>query len=100
MRQGPSVWRRTGRLEAILHQVALHQELAEQDAALREAVARVAAEHGLEPDEVLADAQALVARAAAAGARTEAEVVAVVAREQGLTVAELQAELGPVGAGR
>jgi hypothetical protein len=96
--RGPGVWSRTGRLEATLQQVARRRAVAVQEEALREAAERVAAEEGLEPAEVLAEAQALVARAEAAGARTEAEVIAFLAREQGLTLEELQAELAPVEA--
>jgi gamma-glutamyl:cysteine ligase YbdK (ATP-grasp superfamily) len=97
--RGPSVWSRTGRLEARVQDTALRWELAARDVALREAAERVAAKHGLEPAEVLAEAQALVARAAAAGARTEAEVVAFLAREHGMTEDDLQAELAQVEAG-
>jgi dihydroxyacetone kinase len=96
--RGPSVWSRTGRLEASLQQVARRRGVAVQDAELREATERVAAKHGLEPAAVLAEAEALVARAAAVGARTEAEVVAFLAREHGLTEEEFQAELARVEA--
>jgi hypothetical protein len=82
-----------------MQQVARRQAVAVQDAELREAAERVAVKHGLEPEEVLAEARVLVERAAAAGARTEAEVVAFLARELGLTEAELQAELAQVEAG-
>lgn len=73
--------------------------MAVQDAELREVVARVAAETGVDPADLLTEAQALVERAAAAGARTEAEVVAFLAREHGMTEKELQAELAQVEAG-
>jgi hypothetical protein len=99
VRGGASVWRRTGRLEARVQDAALRWELAARDAELREAAERVAVKHGLEPADVLAEAQALVERAAAAGAMTEAEVVAFLAREHGMTEDDLQAELAQVEAG-
>jgi hypothetical protein len=97
--RGPSLWSRTGRLEASLQQVALRRAVALQDAELREAAERVGVKHGLEPADVLAEAEALVERAAVAGARTEAEVVAFLAREHGMTEDDLQAELAQVEAG-
>jgi hypothetical protein len=99
MRGGPSVWARTELVEARVQDVALRRELATLEVELREAAERVAAKHGLEPEEVLTEAQALVERAAAAGARTETEVVAFLAREHGMTEEELQAELAQVEAG-
>jgi hypothetical protein len=90
--RGASVWSRTGRLEASLQQVALHRELAELDATLREAVDRVAAEMAVEPWELLVEARALVERAVAAGARTAAEVDAFALREFGMNEDDLQAE--------
>lgn len=99
MSRGASVWTRTGRLEASLQQVVRRRQgVAVQDAELREAAERVAAKHGMEPAEVLAEAEALVARAEAVGARTDTEVVAFLAREQGMTEEELQAELAQVEA--
>ena len=92
MRQGVSVWRRTGRLEASLQQVALSRELADLDGVLQEAVDRVAAEMAVEPWELLAEARVLVNRAVAAGARTAAEVDAFALREFGMSEEELQAE--------
>jgi division protein CdvB (Snf7/Vps24/ESCRT-III family) len=98
--RGASVWTRTGRLEASLQQVALRREVAVQDAELREAVTRVAAETGVDPADLLAEAQALVERAAAAGARTQAEVHAFALGELGMTEEELRAEVTRRGGGR
>jgi hypothetical protein len=82
-----------------MQQVARRRAVTMQEEALREATERVAAKHGLEPAEVLAEAQTLVERAAAAGARTDAEVVAFLAREHGMTEEEFQAELAQIEAG-
>jgi sirohydrochlorin ferrochelatase len=100
VRHGLSVWTRTGRLEASLQQVAWRRAVAVQDAELREVVARVAAETGADPGELLAEAQALVERARAAGARTQAEVDAFALGELGMTEEELRAEVARRGAGR
>ncbi len=93
MRHGASVWRRTEKLAASLKAVALQRELAGQEVAVRQAVERVAAAVGVEPAEVLTEAQTLLMQARAMGARTDAEVVAFVVREQGMSEEELQAEV-------
>ncbi len=79
MRGRPSVWRRT----AHLVDVAWEREWARQAVALRAEVERVAAEVGMDPAYLLGRAEALVARARAAGARSEAEVDAFARRELG-----------------
>jgi hypothetical protein len=100
VRQGASVWRRTGRLEAAIQTVARQREWAEQDAAISEAVDRVAAEMEVEPRELLAEARAMVERAREAGARAATEVDAFALRELGMTEAELRAEAMRRGGGR
>jgi hypothetical protein len=101
VRGGASVWARTERVEARVQDIALRREEAVQDAELREAVARVAVETGVDPTDLLAEAQALVARARAAGARTQAEVDAFAATEVGLTAQQMGPEVArlPGGSG-
>ena len=60
---------------------------------LREAVERVAAQEGLDPDEVLAEAGALVREMAAAGAVTLEQQVAYLADRDGMSESELFAAL-------
>jgi len=85
MRGRPSVWTRTRRVEVALDEVE----------AVRLA-GRAAAELGLEAEVLLADARAFARRCAAVGARTRAARHALVARELGLSPAELAAEVAPL----
>ena len=82
MRGQPGVWRRTERVLAGLERRLLRRE-----------VAWAAAEAGVDPEALLHEAEALIARARAAGARTTAEVDAFCAGELGLDPAAWAAEL-------
>ncbi len=79
MRGGASVRRRT----AHLVDGAWEREWARQAVALRAEVERVAAEVGMDPAFLLGRAEEMVARARAAGARSEVEVDAFARRELG-----------------
>ena len=70
------------------------------DAEVRRAAEEVAAELGLDADELLADARAFAERCAAAGATTVAEQCRLVAAELGLDPAEVQAGIEVMAAGR
>ena len=89
MRGGPGVWTRAGRLQMPLERRALRRE-----------AELVAAEAGVDPGELLAEAEALLGRARAAGARTAAEVDAFCAGELGLDPAAWAAELAELKARR
>ena len=84
MRGRPSVWARTGRLEGRLGRGL--------PPAARAYATDLALAHDLDPAEVLAEAEALLARARADGAGTAKAVVAWIAREAGRDPAALLAE--------
>jgi hypothetical protein len=88
VRGGPSVWAR--RLEVCAATTT--------PADLRATAASIAAEFGLSPEEILAEAGALAGRCRAAGATTPRAMAALVAAEHGLDAEELWAEAGRVAA--
>ena len=83
MRGGPSVWTRTARLEAARGAVPID---------LRALAERVAAEVGMDPAPVLAEAEAFAARCRAVGAVTATQIAELAAAELGLDPAEVWAE--------
>lgn len=89
MRHGPSVWTRMERVEERVRDVALQRE-----------VARVAEAMAVDPGALLAEAHALLKRARAAGARSDAEVTAFALRERGMTPETSRAKLAGTGACR
>ncbi len=92
MKGAPSVWARVRRLEA--NRGTRHRP-ASWGPELHRAVDEVAAERGLDPADVLAEAVAIAERCDAASATTSRGVVAFLAAETGEDPAALWAELAP-----
>lgn len=93
MKGAPSVWARVRRLETTR---VPRRGLSSWGPELLRAVDEIAAERGLDPADVLAEAQAIMEQCEAAGATTSQEVVAFLAAETGEDPAALWAELAPV----
>ncbi len=87
MKRQVNVWTRTDRVEARLER-----------ATLRRNATRIALATGADPEALIREAEALVARTRAAGARTWEEINAYAARELGIHPSELQAERARVAA--
>jgi hypothetical protein len=84
-----NVWVRTDRVEAKLERTSLRRD-----------ATRIALTTGGDPEALIREAEALVARARAAGARTREEINAYTAQELGIDPDELQAETERVAAMR
>ncbi len=82
-----NVWARTDRVEARLERATLDRN-----------ATRIALATGADPEALIREAEALVARARAAGARTWEEINAFAAEELGIDPSELQAERERVAA--
>ena len=82
MKGQPSVWRRTQKLEAV-----------HGDAASRRYARQVAEREGIDPEELWAEALAFKRECAQLGLHTEEERLAHTARELGMRVEELRAEI-------
>ncbi len=80
--RGSGVATRTGRLETSGRRVDLRRE-----------AARLAADLGIPTETLLEEAEALLVRAGAAGARTEDQITAFTAGELGISPDELRADL-------
>ncbi len=84
-----NVWVRTDRVEAKLERTSLRRD-----------ATRIALATGADPEALIREAEALVARARAAGARTWDEINAYAAHDLGIDPIELQAETARVAAMR
>ncbi len=89
MKRQVNVWVRTDRVEARLERASLHRS-----------ATRIAQQMGGDPETLIRAAEALVARARAAGARTWDEINAYAAHDLGIDPDELQAETERVAAMR
>ncbi len=89
MKRPVNVWVRTDRVEARLERASLRQD-----------ATRIALTTGVDPDTLVREAEALVSRARASGARTWEEINAHAAKELGIDPSELQAETERVAAMR
>lgn len=85
MRGKPGLWLRTRTLEATFHRPS--------PADLHALAEEIAAEFGITPAEVLADAEALVARFQQSGARTARQEAEVLAAELGCEADVVMAEV-------
>ena len=81
MKRQVNVWVRTDRVEEKLERASLRRD-----------ATRIALTTGADPEALIRAAEALVARARAAGARTWDEINAYAARELGIDPDELRAE--------
>ena len=87
MKRQVNVWVRTDRVEARMERATLHRN------ATRNALAT-----GTDPEALIREAEALVARARASGARTWEEINAFAAEDLGIDPSDLQAETERVAA--
>ncbi len=89
MKRQVNVWTRTDRVEAKLERAALRRD-----------ATRIAQQMGVDPDTLIREAEALVARARAAGAVTREQINAYAAHDLGIDPDELRAETERVAAMR